>query len=439
MGGSIKGVLFLAVVVGCILTKGVGFALEPLSDEALDETHAASGIRFDIDSLYMNYSADELGFITHENLPAYWGSPTSPYWKPTESDYRYGKLYAQNVLASNIKVDGSLTLESGVFPFAAQSYAVRDTWKNESGNMAFKRQKYIHDIDPIYTLTATLPEFNARNRDVIRITMAPGSGSSVVELGSMAGQLFVDYSENNNQGASATTEALARLGIDGVRLIDQQMMLYPLADIPKYSGSNELYASGEGVAFELGMRLSIDAIGLRSPGYVAPSGSSSWAESHKGDLVLKGIHLRESFNDPWIIDAYNDSSWPSPPSKYDYFGRITRINGLAWISSSDIANMYAYGTGDSGGYQTGDESKLFSANNEILSQWRGTALDPDVVDRMYGGRFMLGNLRQIHFHDYIAGNGEIAFHENHSNQIDHPGMSDDVNGENPIDRQNGKS
>ena len=429
MGRSVIPLFVYYIVLTLVGTVRPGFALTPMSDDALSQTHAASGIRFDIDSLYLNYRADELGWIAHENLPGYWGSTTTPYWDPTDADYRYAKLYGRNVFAEDIKVDGSLTIGFGAYKIPDQVYAVRDTWKQESGSASGKTQKYVHDFTN-YTLSGVSPEFNESGRDVLKIELF-SSSDYVVETGAMGGGFYADYSSSGNTESSADETFLGDFGAEGVKLIDQQMILYPINEIPMQAGASSLYAEGEGLAFELGLRISIDSLCIKSPGYTLPSGAGSLPESEQGDLVLKGIHLREAFNDTWLQDAYGPTvaNYPAKTSQYDFLGKVTTIG-------SGASGLYEFSTGDAGGYNydEGDDSNLLSAQQSILAAWR--AKDPSsskLVDNLYGGRFMMGNLAQVDFSDHISGNGEIPFHIGHGNQISEDEMLDDDN-----DKQDGE-
>jgi len=348
---------FAVAACFCFQAASCAWALEPLSDDALEETHAATGIRMTVDNLVIDHTGHGVGFIAHENRDSL-GIDENPY----------GSIGFGTLALTGLRVDGEVGLEAKSFAFAAQSYFAKDVWKKKSGSSLGMTQKYEH-VSKVHTLDKN-PQFNDAGRQVVVLETSGDLGSPFLNVPGIQGSLQAAYGTEND------LYALGTLGVSNLQLIDQRTILYAMPDIAGY-------CSGEGVAMEMGARLSIGGVKIDSA-----------SEAGLTFLEMKGVHLREGFADDW--------------GGYDYLGSLIKQ------SESDIYNL---GTADANGFQPGDEAKLF--DSALTGSW-GTYDPGDAVSfsNMYGGRFMIGNLRQVGFTDYVSGNREIPFHENHAGQID---------------------
>lgn len=350
----------LAVGAGICLFMGTGAdALVPLSDAVLGETAAATGIRLTLEDLAINHRADEMTFIAHENNDSLGRAPGV-----------YGSLGLGNLQAA-LRLNGTLELEAKPFAFAPQSYYAKDVWKKDG----------VEHVSKVHALDKT-PEFNGQGRQVVVLEALEDSDTPFLTIGSVEGQLQAKY--------GAESYALGDLGVSNVKLLDQRAILYAMPTIPVDTATPDgpLYCSGEGLAMELGLRLSVDSVKIDSCG-----------NENLTFLEMKGVHLRESFGRLAAV--------------YDHLGNFKE--------NTNRDAMYASSTGDSGGYQPGDAAALETAHNTMTQGWENP--DPATLQnegKMYGGRFMIGNLRQVGFNDYVAGNNGIAFHENHANQLTDP-------------------
>jgi len=337
-----------------LMTGTCAEALIPLSDEGLAETHAASGIRLTFDDLVINHTADEVGYIAYENQDSL-----------GQGQGNYGSLGLSN-FSMTLRAHGTVDLEakSFTFPEESNSYFATDFWKEDE----FVHVSKTHTLDKV-------PQFNSADRQVV-VVEASGLGGAFLTVGPdgspVSGQLQARY------GTESDIFALGTLGISNLQLIDQRMILYAM---PEIAG----HCSGEGLAMEIGMRLSIESVKIASP--------------HDESLTffeMKGFHLRESFEE---LDP-----------AYDHLGN--------YKENENIGAMYADSTGDSGGYEPGDKAALLEDYEDMSGTWGSTAVPTGKsVNNMYDGRFMIGNLRQVGFIDYVAGNKEVPVHRNHKDQL----------------------
>ncbi|WP_300674483.1 hypothetical protein [Desulfoluna sp.] len=348
-------------------------ALTPLSDEGLSATHAANGIRLTFDEVKINHTATETRYIAVEK-----GNPDS---LGRNSNF-YGSIGLGN-LAMSLGVDGAMEIEAKRFAFDDQEYFVTDVWKTGEFEHVLNEDDYqLKDEKKI-------PQFNSEERQVVVLEALGGLANPFLTVGSVKGNLHAVYDTRDY--------VMGTLGITNLKLFDQRTILYSMPTIHYDTG--EVYSSGEGVAMEIGMRLSIDSVKIDSDKKITL-------------FEMKGIHLRESFDDPWLVSESDDNTYPTPQSPYDYLGKREKIGGLFSFDAADVEEMYAYSTADPDGLG----GKVFDPN--VSKAW-GTMVPSSTVsvDNMYGGRFMIGNLRQLRFSDNIAGNKEVPKHWNHADQL----------------------
>lgn len=371
----------LTLVAVFLLTVGPSAeALTPLSDAGLAETHAASGIRLTFEDVKIRHTADEMRYIAHGNEDSL-GHATG-----TEDSVGFAHL------GVSLGVDGALGVEARSFAFGEQDYFATDTWKTDDYEHVFKT----------HTLSKT-PQFNGAERQVVVVDALGGLANPFVTVGSVQGNLQAVY--------RTETYALGTLGVSTLHLIDQRTILYAMPEI-------QGHCAGEGLAMELGMRLSVESLKIDSDTLVDPD-----PEAHGQKLTLlemRGVHLRESFDDGWLVTASDDSTYHTPQSPYDYLGKRKSIAQAGPGADEETRRMYAYSTADANGYSGAEDQAALEAAYGIMAGGWGTAEPSSTVsvDNMYGGRFMIGNLRQVGFADYIAGNKEVPAHWNHADQLE---------------------
>lgn len=373
--------MVLTVVAVLFLTVGPSAeALTPLSDAGLAETHAASGIRLTFEDVNMGHSADEMRYIAHEN------EDSLGHLTGTEDTVGVANLGVA------LGVDGALDVKATSFAFDEQDYFATDVWKTDDFEHVFKT----------HTLSKT-PQFNGANRQVVVVEALGGLANPFLTVESVQGNLQAVYRTD--------THGLGTLGVSNAHLIDQRTILYAMPEI-------QGHCAGEGIALELGMRLSVESLKIHSDTLVDPD-----PEANGNKLALfemRGVHLRESFDDDWLVTASDDSTYHTPQSPYDYLGKRKSIAQVGPGADEETRRMYAYSTADPNGYSgAGDQAALEAAYGIMSGGWGTTEPSPTVsVDNMYGGRFMIGNLRQVGFDDYIAGNKEVPAHWNHADQLE---------------------
>jgi len=344
------------------------WALEPLSDEALGQTVAASGIRLTFDNLEVTHTANKVEFIAYDN-------------ESSLGDSGRGSIGLVNLGITDLQMDGRVDILFSPVALGSGTYHVRDTYK---GGMS---DNYIHMSDD-YLITRT-PDIDTKSRDALVMGGHGDVTNPFITIASVDGAIEV-YHEN---ASPITNYKLGHLEVENTQLIDQNMTLYSLPEI-------DGYGSVGGIAMELGLRLSIEDVKITSP-----------VDSSTANLSLHGIHLREGFSYDYGV--------------YDKFGTYSSFYIWQLINKEknkeSINNMYQSSTGkydlyDEDGHYTISEEWHFDTS--ITDPWgRATGVGPK---SMYGGRFMLGNLRQVGFYDFIAGNGDLVSHHDtfHESQLD---------------------
>jgi len=337
-----------------LMTGRCAEALTPLSDEGLAQTHAANGIRLAFEDLVVHHTTDGMGFIAHENRDSL-----------GQGEGTYGSFGLSHVSMA-LRAHGTVDMEAKAFAYPEDSgpYFATDVWKKD---------EFVH-VGDTYTLDKE-PQVNDAHRQVV-VLEAMGLGGGFLTVGPegspMSGKLEVRY------GTESDLFAVGSLGLSNLQLIDQRTILYAM---PKIGG----HCSGGGIAMELGLRLSLASMTIDSS-----------SEEGFSFFQMKGFHLRESFEE---LD-----------SAYDHLGHYKK---------NSIDDLYAYSTGDSGGYGPGDSEALQADYKAMSKNWGSTEVPTTrSVNNMYDGRFMVGNLRQVGFTDYVAGNGEVPEHWNHAGQLE---------------------
>ncbi|SCY02747.1 hypothetical protein [Desulfoluna spongiiphila] len=328
-------------------------ALTPLSDEGLAQTHAANGIRLAFEDVMVHHNSAGMGYVAYDNRDSLGQGQGS-----------YGSLGLSDVSLA-LRAHGTVDMEAKAFAYPENSgpYFATDVWKEDD---------FVH-VSKTHTLDKE-PQVNDAHRQVV-VLEAVGLGGAFLTVGPdgtpVEGNLEVRY------GTESDLFALGTLGLSSLQLIDQRMILYAMPEI-------DGYCSGEGVAMEIGTRLSVDSVAIGAP-----------REEGLTFFQMKGFHLRESFEE---LDP-----------AYDHLGHYKK---------NSIDDMYANSTGDSGGYGPGDREALEADYEDMTRTWGSTDVPAErSVNNMYDGRFMIGNLRQVGFTDYVAGNKGIPFHENHRDQL----------------------
>jgi hypothetical protein len=371
-----------------LMTGTPAQALTPLSDEGLSATHAANGIRLSFDEVNINHTATDTGYRALEN-----GNPDS---LGRNSNF-YGSI-GLGGFETRLGVNGAMEIEAKPFAFDDQVYFATDVWKEP---------EFVH-MSEVHTLDKT-PQFDSEDRQVVVLEALGGLNNPFLTVDSVNGNLHAVY--------DTTDYVMGTLGITNLNLIDQRTILYSMPTIHYDTG--EVYSSGEGIAMEIGMRLSIDSVKIDSDTIADPSAPPDDPDKKMTLFEMKGIHLRESFDDDWLVITSDDSTYYTPQSPYDYLGKRTSIAEIGPGFGEETRRMYAFSTADPDGY-SGDDDKadLLKAYGIMSSGWGAAEPSPTVsVDNMYGGRFMIGNLRQVGFSDYIAGNEEVPKHWNHADQL----------------------
>ncbi|VFQ43019.1 hypothetical protein [Desulfoluna butyratoxydans] len=346
----------------CVAMMAAGFslaegrpaqALTPLSDEGLAQTHAANGIRLAFEDMVVHHATDGMGYIAQGNMDSLGGHGGA-----------YGSL-GLNDVSMALRVSGAVEIEAETFAYPAGSgpYFATDVWKEDD---------FVH-VAKTHTLDKE-PQVNDAHRQVV-VLEAMGLGGPFLTLGPdgspVEGNLEVRY------GTESDLFSLGALGLSNLHLIDQKTILYTMPEI-------DGYCSGEGIALEMGLRLSLSSMTIDSP-----------SEEGFHFFQMKGFHLRESFEE---LDP-----------TYDHLGHYKK---------NSMGDLYANSTGDSDGFGPGDKSALLADYAAMTETWGSTEVPAErSVNNMYDGRFMIGNLRQVGFTDYVAGNREIAYHENHRDQL----------------------
>ncbi|MCG8471330.1 MAG: hypothetical protein MI742_05680 [Desulfobacterales bacterium] len=254
---------------------------------------------------------------------------------------------------------GSLGLRAKKYTAQTEDFWVNDVWKKTSGNYVFKKRQVVH-VDSHHTLSGRTPLINNRSRSAVLIDLISQGTKAFLKT---SGTATLAYTTGS--GSTAQDLLLGKLHLSNLQLHQGDAMIYALQNIPNY-------ATGQGVAMQLRLKTSIEELSYSS-------------NQNQKLLSLKGIHLKESFD-------RNDCN------AYDFLGNPIKNDG----------NLNGT-TGDTNGYQSGEAVKLIPSN--ITNQWGnyhpGTARN---INNMYGGYFMVGNLRQVEFYDHIAGNRDIAVH-----------------------------
>lgn len=356
-------VRYLILTLTMLISAWPVQALTPLDEREMAGIHANQGIAISFENFRVSRTTEQTRFEPHNNVDA--------LNNPVPNHFALGL----GNLKFDTAVNGTLTLETRAYKAKPETFWVNDVRKTHTGSVPLKTRSFFHK-DAHHTLSGRVPEINNRNRQAIVLKALATNSLPFVQTSFSA---EVGYTFGTGEKPPFTS--LGRLEINGTKIFGAEALVYPISNIPGY-------ASGQGVAFALGLKTSINRLTYKS-------------SQGQALLTLSGIHLRESFN----RNDYN---------AYDHLGNPIKNNG-------DISGT----TGDAGGYQPGDERNLISRS--ITSAW-GT-YTPGTnrgIHNMYGGRFMIGNTRQVGFYDHVSGNGSIPVNRPWNRQVSLNDNGEDV-------------
>ncbi|WP_300667387.1 hypothetical protein [Desulfoluna sp.] len=342
---------------------------EPMKEWELGGVEAGTGVNIGFENLTIQRSGGTSTFF--------------PDYDPTKEVDEQTEFISFADITGERTVNGNLSIEVGAYEAPQRDWFVKDTAKVRVSDFLITGLNDVYDHRrKDYTLVkASDYKTDAESRGVHAVILNMGNGTDVFMSQDSSMGLSFSASEYRIPGSNGFTQDAfevdsGTLSITGMKTFGQRVTIYPLGDIPGFDtgfyppGEIPNYVTGEGIALEIRSKSSIDEIKL-----TALDGTVN--------ALVKGVHLRESFNQ----DVHNLYGKWGDMSK-DYF-------------KSDAPAQYLGSTYDPDGYYgTQWDPKDTPINPSLIkTPYEG---GPDYYN-MYDGYMMNGNINQVGFYDLVGG------------------------------------
>ena len=388
-----------AMVLFCLGLSTPCLALVKLSDTELEVVGARTGVAITFDNLQISQQMEATTFFPDEAaLPQTW--------------------FQAGDQETTLGLSGTLTVEAGTYTSPQGHYVVQDYRKEYHNGLSTMDNYYQHMVDRgeltdynegayinVYQEFAfdQSSDADAKNLAVVQLGITGFDSAPFTQVSSEANLGFHFDAMPDDMELTQGVMASGQLGISNINLWEQQITLYPHGDIPGH-------VSGEGIAFEIRQKTSVDALTI---------------SDNNGTQLFKlsGIHLAESFDQ-------------SIHQTYGRWGDIGDGPGTFTESGATLSE-YATTTFDPDGFYGNDPVGVSST---IPSELLTGPVDADSSPHLdiYGGYFLMGNMNQIEFADRTSGDTNFdMYHAQRTDgdSINHIVQTNSQNGDSQLTKQ----